>query len=168
MSAYDSYYNGGMGQQSQNSYSTPWTQGGGQGNTSYVQTSINPRTTYDPWMTQSAVNQGVGALDKTNNLYSMFKKMDRPQSNFYRGPATMGRLTAPLAQYGAQRNSMMQGVPLQDAYTNQQSVYNGQMNRENEALGLAQNQANQESQQWGQNFNNLSMFGGMLQQLLAG
>lgn len=147
------YYGAGYGQQSM---------------PSYVQTSINPRQPYDPWMTQGAINQGVAGLDKTNNLYSTLKAMRRPQSGFGTGPATMGRLTAPLAQYGAQRNAMMQGTMLGDTYANQQSLYGGQMARENEALGLAQNQANQESQQWGQNYNNLSMFGGMLQQLLAG
>ncbi len=99
-----------------------------------IQTSIQPKGMYAPWMTNLASSIATGEHFRRGDLRTAQKKFDRPGMSRGAGSAYMAM--PQVAQSYAAGRAARAGIPMQDSFANASNILRGQIAREQEGLGL--------------------------------
>lgn len=107
---------------------------GGTPGAAQISTSITPRPVYTDAMTTTARNMAVNDAMRRASPISVYKKFDRPGAS--RSLATQSLAMPKIAAAYVDAAKAKAGIPLADMIANEQNLFQGQMARANEMMGL--------------------------------
>lgn len=99
-----------------------------------IQTSIQPKPIYQPWMTTTAVNTAQAQADQASNAPYLMKMFDRPGVS--RSDAHFAAIAPLVAENQVNAATARATIPFEDAAANERNLFLGQVARENEGLQL--------------------------------
>lgn len=117
--------------------------GTGQAGVGQISSSITPRPVYSDAMTTKARNMAVNDAMRRASPISAYKKFDRPGAS--RSLATQQLAMPTIAGAYVDAAKAKAGIPLADLIANEQNLFQGQMARANEFMGLGQLQLGEQS-----------------------